>query len=49
MLTILGAKHVEVPFIAAGQICTILYFSYFLFLVPGLSYLENTLTDLKES
>jgi len=42
----LGAKHVEAPFIVFGQISTILYFSYFLFVVPVLSILENTLIDL---
>jgi ubiquinol-cytochrome c reductase cytochrome b subunit len=42
----LGAKHVESPFIELGQICTILYFSYYLFLVPIISLLENSLTDL---
>jgi ubiquinol-cytochrome c reductase cytochrome b subunit len=42
----LGAKHVESPFIEFGQISTILYFAYFLFLVPFISLLENTLIDL---
>jgi ubiquinol-cytochrome c reductase cytochrome b subunit len=43
----LGAKHVESPFIELGQISTILYFSYFLIIVPILTLLENTLIDLK--
>ena len=42
----LGAKHVESPFIEFGQISTVLYFSYFLVLVPSISILENTLMDL---
>jgi ubiquinol-cytochrome c reductase cytochrome b subunit len=42
----LGAKHVESPFIEFGQISTVLYFAYFLFLVPFISLLENTLIDL---
>ena len=42
----LGAKHVESPFIELGQIATVLYFSYFLIIVPALSYFENTLIDL---
>ena len=42
----LGAKHVEYPFIELGQISTVLYFSYFLFIIPTLSLLENTLIDL---
>jgi ubiquinol-cytochrome c reductase cytochrome b subunit len=46
LLMVLGAKHVESPFIEFGQISTILYFSYFIVLVPFVSILENTLTDL---
>jgi ubiquinol-cytochrome c reductase cytochrome b subunit len=42
----LGAKHVESPFIELGQISTVLYFSYFIFMVPSASLLENTLTDI---
>ena len=40
----LGAKHVESPFIELGQMTTILYFSFFLALVPIFSLLENTFT-----
>jgi ubiquinol-cytochrome c reductase cytochrome b subunit len=42
----LGAKHVESPFVEFGQISTALYFSYFVILVPFISVLENTLSDL---
>ena len=42
----LGAKHVESPFIEFGQISTVLYFGYFVFLVPAISLIENTLVDL---
>lgn len=42
----LGACHVESPFIELGQISTALYFSYFLFMVPLTSLIENTLVDL---
>jgi ubiquinol-cytochrome c reductase cytochrome b subunit len=42
----LGAKHVEYPFIEFGQLSTILYFSYFIFIVPVVSILENTFIDL---
>jgi len=42
----LGAKHVESPFIEFGQISTILYFSYFLIMVPLVTYVENTLVNL---
>jgi len=43
----LGAKHVETPFIELGQICTVLYFAHFLIIVPALSLLENSLTEVK--
>ena len=42
----LGAKHVESPFIEFGQISTVLYFSYFLVIMPVTSIIENTLIDL---
>jgi ubiquinol-cytochrome c reductase cytochrome b subunit len=42
----LGAKHVETPFIEFGQISTILYFAHFVFIVPFVSLIENTLIDL---
>ena len=46
ILLLLGAKHVESPFIELGQISTILYFLYFLVLVPIISLLENSLIEL---
>jgi ubiquinol-cytochrome c reductase cytochrome b subunit len=42
----LGAKHVESPFIEFGQISTLLYFSHFLFIVPFVTLLENSLIDI---
>ena len=42
----LGAKHVESSFIEFGQISTVLYFSYFVVIVPFVTYIENTLIDL---
>ena len=45
----LGAKHVESPFIEFGQISSILYFSHFVFIVPFVSILENTLMDNNSS
>jgi ubiquinol-cytochrome c reductase cytochrome b subunit len=47
MLMQLGAKHVESPFIEIGQLSTALYFSHFLFILPAVSILENTLVDLE--
>jgi ubiquinol-cytochrome c reductase cytochrome b subunit len=42
----LGAKHVESPFIEFGQISTVIYFSYFLVIIPAVTLFENTLIDL---
>ena len=47
ILMLLGAKHVESPFIEFGQISTVLYFSHFLIIVPFLSLLENTLIEIE--
>ena len=41
----LGAKHVESPFIEFGQIATLLYFAYFLIIVPISNYIENSLIE----
>ncbi len=46
VLAVLGAKHVESPFIELGQICTVLYFFHFFIIVPAVSLLENTLQEL---
>ncbi len=40
-LMILGAKHVESPYIELGQTFTLLYFLYFLLITPFISYIEN--------
>jgi ubiquinol-cytochrome c reductase cytochrome b subunit len=40
-LLILGAKHVESPFIEYGQILTTAYFLFFLLLLPILGSREN--------
>jgi len=40
----LGAKHVEAPYIAIGQIATFIYFAYFFLLVPASSLLEYILS-----
>ena len=42
-LMILGAKHVESPFIELGQIFTCLYFMYFLVFIPFFNFLEYNL------
>lgn len=45
----LGAKHVESPFIEFGQISTVIYFAYFLILVPFISFIENSLMEISLS
>jgi ubiquinol-cytochrome c reductase cytochrome b subunit len=44
---VLGAKHVESPFIEFGQISTVIYFAHFLIIVPIVSLLENTIIELR--
>lgn len=39
----LGECHVEPPFIVMGQIATVIYFAYFLIIVPVISIIENVL------
>jgi len=46
ILMVLGAKHVESPFIEFGQISTVLYFAHFLIIVPLVSIIENSLIEL---
>jgi ubiquinol-cytochrome c reductase cytochrome b subunit len=46
ILMVLGAKHVESPFIEFGQISTVLYFAHFLIIVPAISLIENSLLEL---
>ena len=46
ILMVLGAKHVESPFIELGQISTLIYFSHFLIIVPLVSLFENSLIEL---
>lgn len=46
ILMVLGAKHVESPYIEFGQISTVIYFAHFLIIVPFISLLENSLVEL---
>jgi ubiquinol-cytochrome c reductase cytochrome b subunit len=46
VLMVLGAKHVESPFIELGQISTVIYFAHFLVIVPLVSLIENSLIEL---
>src|ERR1700729_1246656 len=49
ILMVLGAKHVESPFIEFGQISTVIYFAHFLIIIPLVSIIENSLMDLSIS
>ena len=42
----LGAKHVESPFIAMGQISALGYFLYFTLLMYGVTLFENSLVEM---
>lgn len=43
LLGLLGSQHIEVPYVALGQFATVLYFAYFIVLLPGITMLENIL------
>ena len=49
LLMVLGAKHVESPFIESGQLATTTYFLYFLVIVAIISMFENTFSELNEN
>jgi ubiquinol-cytochrome c reductase cytochrome b subunit len=42
----IGSQHPNEPFVSIGQVSTLFYFSWFLFIVPTIGILENTLMDL---
>jgi ubiquinol-cytochrome c reductase cytochrome b subunit len=44
----IGAKHVESPYIEIGATATLIYFAWFLVIVPAIGVLENTLVDLAD-
>ena len=46
VLMLLGAKHVESPFIELGQISTTIYFLYFLFFIPLVNISDNTISKI---
>jgi quinol-cytochrome oxidoreductase complex cytochrome b subunit len=48
ILMVLGAKHVESPFIELGQMCTALYFAYFIVIMPFISLFENSLIEFSK-
>jgi len=46
LLLYLGSQHAEEPWITIGQISTVLYFGWYLVIVPIIGIIENTLTDI---
>jgi len=48
ILMLLGAKHVESPYIELGQISTVIYFAQFFFIIPLITFIENSLVDLSK-
>lgn len=42
----IGSQHPESPFVEIGQISTGFYFLWFLFLVPVIGLIENSVYDL---
>ena len=49
ILLVLGGKHVENPYIFLGQVASVVYFGVFFVLLPVISLIENTFTDLATS
>jgi ubiquinol-cytochrome c reductase cytochrome b subunit len=41
LLLWLGAQLVEEPYVTISRVATVFYFSYFLVILPILSYIEN--------
>ncbi len=46
ILMFIGSEHPVEPYVTIGQIATGFYFLYFLFFVPIIGIIENTLFDL---
>src|SRR5699024_6862263 len=49
ILMIIGAKHVESPYIVLGQLSTLLFFGYFVVLVPVVTGIENFISNISMS
>ena len=48
LLGLIGQNHVEYPFVEMGQINTIIYFVYFLLLIPFLSVIDQVILNIKK-
>jgi ubiquinol-cytochrome c reductase cytochrome b subunit len=42
----IGSMHPEEPYLTIGQFATLFYFLYFLFIIPVIGIIENTLFDI---
>ena len=42
----IGSEHPNSPFVEVGQFATLIYFSWFLILVPSIGIIENSLFDI---
>ena len=45
-LTFIGGRSIEYPFVFVGQLCTFLYFSFFIYVLPILEYIESFLWSI---
>ena len=46
ILGLIGSSHAAEPFILLGQICTTIYFAYFVVIVPIVTILQNSFLDM---
>ena len=46
LLIYIGSQHAEEPFVTIGAAATAVYFGWFIFLVPRIGTIENTLIDV---
>lgn len=46
-LMYLGSQHAEEPFVTLGAIATVVYFGWFVVVVPVIGIIENTLRDIR--
>jgi len=46
LLTFLGGRSIEYPFVFLGQLCTCFYFFFFIFLLPALENIEKFLLEI---
>lgn len=49
LLMVLGAKHVESPYIEIGQLATLVYFGYYVVIVPLTTMFENSINEFGNS